>query len=598
VPRSCFQMAAIEGPGLVAGYEACRRAMRGAGGTEYLVAQLMPPALRPALWAIYAAGRVADDLADTGDPDGRAARLHSWTVAFDEDLRRGDSPDPVRRALVNAVLTWDLPTSDLFTMFDALREDVEGRVHETWQEWSAYSQNVNTAFFTHVVAVFAAAGLQMPVRLRNLTAFGQWVDALNLIDILEDLAEDTAQDRITLPLEVLHQFSVTPEGLFSGRWTPELRDMIAHLTGLARQWLAQPDLVSGMPAVLVVAVETISTLGRLRLSRVERAGGRVLEGKPRLSRLTVWSIVLPARAKASVAWRLLPPVVARQAEAVSRGSTSPARHPSQAGACDAKPPRPHRLGVRPPLLPPGSLPTHVAVVMDGNGRWATNRGLSRSAGHRAGADALRDVVHGALEIGLRHLTVYAFSTENWKRPTEEVSALMILLNEVADNLDIMSRDLCFRWAGSPEGMPVDLAQSLIRTEERTEHRTGLTFTMCINYGGRSELTQAAFSMARAAAAGRIDLSRVSERTFADLLPGHNMPDVDLLWRTGGEQRTSNFLPWHASYAELYFTDTLWPDVDRRDLWEAMAAYAGRERRYGGVPRPAGAGREWKSVTTG
>ncbi|WP_461066013.1 polyprenyl diphosphate synthase [Streptomyces pseudoechinosporeus] len=576
-------MAAIEDPGLVAGYEACRRVMRGAGGTEYLVAQLMPPTLRPALWAIYAAGRVADDLADTGDPAARAARLDAWTSALVEDLRQGGSADLVRRALVHAARTWDLPTGELFAAFEALREDVDGRVHETWQEWSGYSQSVNTTFFAQAVALFTAAGLQMPVRLRHLSAFRQWVDALNLIDILEDLAEDTAQGRITLPLEVLQQFSVTPQALLSGRWTPGLRDMVAHLTALGREWITQPELVAGMPAVLVVAVETVSELGRLRLDRVERARGRVLKGKPRLPRLAAWSIVLPARAKASVAWRLLPPVMVPPGEPGAEGQNAPVRLPSPAGTCAPKPPRPHTSGERPPQLPPGRLPAHVAIVMDGNGRWATDRGLSRSDGHRAGADALRDVVQGALEIGLRHLTVYAFSTENWQRPAEEVSGLMTLLGDIEHDQDILSHDVRFRWAGSPEGVPRDLVQSFIRTEEKTRHRPGLAFTLCVNYGGRSELTQAAISLGQLVAAGRLDPSRICERTFAAHLPGHRMPDVDLLWRTGGEQRTSNFLLWHASYAELHFTDTLWPDIDRRDLWQAMCAYAGRERRYGAVP---------------
>ncbi|MGG7569483.1 polyprenyl diphosphate synthase [Streptomyces sirii] len=225
----------------------------------------------------------------------------------------------------------------------------------------------------------------------------------------------------------------------------------------------------------------------------------------------------------------------------------------------------------------------MAIVMDGNGRWATDRGISRAEGHRAGGRALADVVQGALEIGLSHLTVYAFSTENWKRASAEVAALTDMVREHIEDEEHLRYDVRLRWAGSPDGLPLDLVDALVHHEHLTRHRTGLTFTVCVNYGGRAELAQAAGAIARAAVAGQVDPARISEHQLARYLPLPDLPDVDLLWRTGGERRTSNFLPWQSTYAELLFTDGYWPDVDRRDLWRAMTSYAQRQRRYGAAP---------------
>jgi undecaprenyl diphosphate synthase len=214
------------------------------------------------------------------------------------------------------------------------------------------------------------------------------------------------------------------------------------------------------------------------------------------------------------------------------------------------------------------------------GSWAQQRGLPRHEGHRAGADAVREVVHGALEIGLRHLTLYTFSTENWSRDTEEVDAILGLLrDEVAEN-PFQDLDVHMRWHGRAGRLPADLADLLQLRERTTRDRTGLTLTMCIDYGGRDEITRTAAALARRVRAGHLDPDRITDADFARHLPHPDMPDVDLLWRTGNEQRTSNFLPWHAAYAELHFTPGLWPDTDRRDLWAAVTAYTHRQRRLG------------------
>jgi undecaprenyl diphosphate synthase len=239
----------------------------------------------------------------------------------------------------------------------------------------------------------------------------------------------------------------------------------------------------------------------------------------------------------------------------------------------------------PPAIDPGRLPAHVGIIMDGNGRWANERGEPRNVGHTAGEHALFDTVEGALELGLRHLTVYAFSTENWKRPPSEVRFLMgfnrDLLLRRADELD--ERQVRVRFIGR-RGRPVprSLVELIERTEARTAHHTRMTLQIAFNYGGRAELVDAARALAADAAAGRVKPERVSERSIQARLYEPDAPDVDLLVRTSGEQRVSNFLLWEAAYAELVFTDVLWPDFDRGHLRAAVAEFQRRTRRFGTV----------------
>jgi len=228
------------------------------------------------------------------------------------------------------------------------------------------------------------------------------------------------------------------------------------------------------------------------------------------------------------------------------------------------------------------VPGHVAIVMDGNGRWARSRGLPRTAGHEAGEAALFDVVEGAIEIGVRHLSAYAFSTENWKRSPEEVRFLMGFNRDVIRRRrdEMHALGVRVRWAGRRPRLWRSVVTELENAERLTARNDVLTLTMCVNYGGRAEIVDAARALAREAAAGRLDPERIDERTFARHLDEPDLPDVDLFLRTSGEQRTSNFLLWQSAYAELVFLDVLWPDMDRRHLWQAVLTYANRERRYG------------------
>ncbi|MUL40214.1 isoprenyl transferase [Streptomonospora sp. PA3] len=253
-----------------------------------------------------------------------------------------------------------------------------------------------------------------------------------------------------------------------------------------------------------------------------------------------------------------------------------------------RPPNPHPSGARPPELPKELVPDHVAIVMDGNGRWAKERGLARTEGHRAGESSLFDVVEGALELGVGCLSAYAFSTENWKRSPEEVRFLMGFNREVIrrrrDELHAMG--VRVRWAGRRGRLWKSVISELEDAEEMTKDNTALTLQFCVNYGGRAEITDAAAAIARLAAQGRINPDRITEATLAKYLDEPELPDVDLFLRSSGEQRTSNFLLWQSAYAEMVFLDTLWPDFDRRHFWHACEIYASRDRRYGGaVPNP-------------
>lgn len=247
-----------------------------------------------------------------------------------------------------------------------------------------------------------------------------------------------------------------------------------------------------------------------------------------------------------------------------------------------RPPAPHPSGARPPDIPRDLVPRHVAIVMDGNGRWAKARGLPRTEGHRAGESSLYDVVEGAIELGVSHISAYAFSTENWKRSPEEVRFLMGFNRDVIRRRrdDMHAMGVRVRWAGRPGRLWRSVIGELRTAEELTARNRTLTLTMCVNYGGRADIASAAAALAEEAAAGRVDPRKITERRLARYLDEPDMPDVDLFVRSSGEQRISNFLLWQSAYAEMVFLDTLWPDFDRRDLWRACEIYAGRERRYG------------------
>jgi undecaprenyl diphosphate synthase len=233
------------------------------------------------------------------------------------------------------------------------------------------------------------------------------------------------------------------------------------------------------------------------------------------------------------------------------------------------------------------LPEHIAVIMDGNGRWAAQRHLPRVEGHRAGIESVREIVEGSARVGIKVLTLYAFSVENWKRPVTEVSTLMALLKRYLrlELNTLLRNDIRFRVIGRQEELAPDVRRELTMAEEKTAKSHGMLFNIALNYGGRAEIVEAA---RRAMAAG-LTCDELDEQRFGEFLYTAGQPDPDLLIRTSGEMRVSNFLLWQIAYSEIWVTDTLLPDFRKRDLLEAILAYQKRDRRYGGINHPAVAG---------
>jgi undecaprenyl diphosphate synthase len=230
------------------------------------------------------------------------------------------------------------------------------------------------------------------------------------------------------------------------------------------------------------------------------------------------------------------------------------------------------------------VPTHVAIVMDGNGRWANARGLNRIEGHKAGEEALMDVIAGAIEAGVKYLTVYAFSTENWKRSPDEVKFLMgynrDVLRRRRDELNAWG--VRVRWAGRKPKLWSTVIEELQIAEKLTAKNRTLTLTMCVNYGSRIEIVDAVNALTEEVAAGKRKAGSITEKAIQAQLSTAALPDVDLFVRSSGEQRVSNFLLWQSAYAEFVFLDVLWPDFDRIHLWQAIATFGNRSRRFGGA----------------
>ena len=225
-----------------------------------------------------------------------------------------------------------------------------------------------------------------------------------------------------------------------------------------------------------------------------------------------------------------------------------------------------------------NLPRHIGFIMDGNGRWAKKRGLPRSAGHKAGAESLKKIITEANNLGVKYATVYAFSTENWKRPKEEVDYLMSLLMDYLVNAEktLAGENVVIRAIGSRKELSEEMQRQIIKTEEFTKNNTGIVMNIALNYGGRDEIVNAVKQIAKEG------IKDIDEKTIEDRLYTAGQPDVDLLIRTSGEQRLSNFMLWQVSYAEMWFTNKLWPDFKPKDLRQAILDYQGRGRRFGGL----------------
>jgi undecaprenyl diphosphate synthase len=230
------------------------------------------------------------------------------------------------------------------------------------------------------------------------------------------------------------------------------------------------------------------------------------------------------------------------------------------------------------------IPKHIAIIMDGNGRWAKERGLPRTAGHRQGAKKVRSIIQAASELGVRVLTLFAFSHENWSRPKREVGMLMRYLNDFLDReaSELIRKNIRFLVIGRSQPIPEYLQEKIRQVEERTRGNTALTLVLALNYGSRQEIVDAAKKIAEAAIQGQIEIADLSEDKFSSYLYTYGLDDPDLLIRTSGEKRISNFLLWQLSYTELYFTKKYWPDFNQQDLKKAITEYQSRQRRFGGI----------------
>jgi len=237
-----------------------------------------------------------------------------------------------------------------------------------------------------------------------------------------------------------------------------------------------------------------------------------------------------------------------------------------------------------PQIDRTALPSHIAIIMDGNGRWARRSGLPRVAGHRAGINAVREVVEGSSELGIHVLTLYAFSVENWKRPRSEVATLMQLLKEFLNKEleNLHKNNIRFRTIGRTDELDPTVQAELQKGMEHTRHNHGMVFNVALNYGGRAEIVDAVNRILRNGGQAAASKGGISEADFAQYLYTAGQPDPDLLIRTSGELRISNFLLWQIAYAEIWVTETLWPDFDKQHLYEAIIAFQKRERRYGGL----------------
>ncbi len=235
-----------------------------------------------------------------------------------------------------------------------------------------------------------------------------------------------------------------------------------------------------------------------------------------------------------------------------------------------------------PIIDPKAIPRHVAVIMDGNGRWAKQKAMNRIRGHEQGSESVREIVRASREIGIEYLTLYAFSEENWNRPAYEIQALMGLLKRFlkSELQEMLENGIRLHTIGRTDKLPKDVRSTLLETIERTQHNQDMVLTLALSYGGRQEIVDGMENLARQVKAGRLDPSSVSEKTISEVLYTADMPDPDLLIRTSGEFRISNFLLWQIAYTEIYVTPTLWPDFRKEEYLFAISDFQQRERRFG------------------
>ncbi|WP_223199107.1 polyprenyl diphosphate synthase [Solihabitans fulvus] len=513
---------------------------------SYLGVELLSAQKRPYLHALCAFAAATDQIVDTTRAADARRTFDAWRARTMDDLNASRSAHPVRRALVHTVRMWDLDAAVIAEMLGAYDNDLRRPVSfATFDDLRAFLRGVGGT-----VAALAAPVLEPtdddPAAARLMSVLGE---AFQMTDIFQDFTEDLPNGKCYLPQCDLEDMGLTQHDLTRGRRSPALDAFIDRQASRADALLAEgaesvPLMHPSSQPFLQCAVTGMRTL----LDEVRRRKSAVLWERIRLQ--LPRTVPVPELS-----------VVPRQRGVLRRGLS--------------------RVAARFAPLP-ATVPRHVAVIMDGNRRWAVARGLPPSAGHSAGERNAWPLVDEALVLGVSHLTLFAFSTENWSREAEEVAELMELLSDsVRRQLPgFVDRGIRVRWCGRRDRIADSLRAQLEDAERRTSANNRLTMTFALDYGGRTEIVDAARRLAVEATEGRVALTEVTEDGFRRYLYEPDLPDVDLLIRTSGEQRISNFLPWQAAYAEIVFAEALWPDFDPAQFRQAVAEYARRDRRFG------------------
>ncbi|WP_017597108.1 polyprenyl diphosphate synthase [Nocardiopsis lucentensis] len=557
-----MEVAGISDPTLRRSFEVCRRVHARRHGSSYATFALLPAQKRPYLHALAAFAGSVDDLADEGPEANRPGAVARWRDTTFRELDTAHSTHSLRRAFVHTVRMWGLDTGLLADHFSALEKDCGGRPDfATFGELREFLLGISGTWAEMAAPLLEPVDGQAP-RLMSLVG-----EVFQMADVLSDLAIDLDRGRCYLPRRDLERFGLTAESLWRRSPGRPHTELIGFEVGRARDLLAEGARAgeSVHPSSRPFVSAMTNGLG-LWLDEIEHRGGALL-------RTPLEPPSLPAPRQGGPSSSLLSSLF---------GLSDPP------GPAVRSRPRPSPLGGprrgRVPGAPvtPKAPPRHVAVIMDGNRRWAAERGRPAVDGHGAGEPALLRSVDAAIECGVGYLTVFMFSTENWSRSREEVTALFDLLSGRigAFTEHLHGRGVRVRWYGRRDQVRPRLRDETERSETLTADNTRLTLTICLDYGGRQELADAAARAAADAVAGRIDPADLTQDGFARYLYDPELPDVDLLLRTSGEQRTSNFLPWHTAYAEIVFDDVLWPDFEGAHLRRAIDAYTGRRRRFG------------------
>lgn len=536
-------------------FELCEHELRTGHSLLATAADLLPAQTRPYVHAVGAFAVCTDALADESLEADRAHAMAQWRAESLRELRLGRSEHALRRALVHTVRMWELDVAVIEELLEAFaRDSAAPPEFATVADQRRYLRGVSGTVAQLCSPMLDPIGGHIPVaRLMSLLG-----EAFQLVDILQDFPVDLARGRCYLPAQDLQRLGLSRHDLGLRRNRDALDELVDNQVSRARALVDQarpvitlvhPGSEPFLRASLLGLDACLDQAARLK-SIVFTDGFRV-PAPPSLS--TLRSAATLRTTSASTSWlaRLL-----RRSSGGRRASS--------------------------PTVP-RVLPNHIAVIMDGNRRWATARGAPMAAGHLGGKEAILRFIDSALELGIPDISVFAFSTENWSRSDSEVGELMGLFVEAVDQHvgRFHAQGVRLRWCGRRDRVPDRIRAAFEATERLTAGNTTLTCTLCMDYGGRVEMVSAARSLAADVETGLLRAAEISEEDLVRQFYLPDLPDVDLLIRTSGEQRISNFLPWHIAYAELVFTPVLWPDFTHDHLLEAIREYSRRQRRFGG-----------------